>query len=273
MFKLCPALAALAMASMSSSVQAHELWLDPLKFQIDGDEQIIADIKVGEKFSGSRQPFIPDNFLRFDISLKDEIVPVSGRLGDRPAANVPVLGDGLNILIYQSTVLDVFYNEWEKFVRFTKHKDFKGATERHIERGLPKDERFREVYSRFAKSLVAVGNGDGQDRAFGLETEIVALENPYTGNISDGLDIQVFYQNEPRIDAQVEIFERSPIEDAEVNVFTTRTNSEGIATIYVKAGHIYQLDAVVLREADPVLFDDAAWETLWANLTLAIPAP
>lgn len=272
MLKFCPALAALAMLSMTSSVLAHELWLDPIDFQLDESEKIVAEIKVGQNFGGSRQPYIPDNFVRFDVALDSEIKPVTGRLGDRPAANIDTLGKGLNILIYQSTVLEVFYTEWAKFVRFTEHKDFKGAAERHIQRGIPQDERFREVYSRFAKSLIAVGDGKGQDRAFGLETEIVALENPYTDTMDDGLDVQVFYQNQPRIDAQVEIFERSPLEGVEVNVFTTHTNDQGIATIDVKAGHTYQLDAVVLREADPVLFDDAVWETLWANLTLAIPA-
>lgn len=272
MFKFCPAFAALAMLCTTSSVLAHELWLDPLDFQIEKEEKIVADIKVGQNFVGSRQPYIPDNFVRFDIALDDQISQVAGRLGDRPAANIDALGDGLNILIYQSTVLDVFYNEWAKFVRFTEHKDFKGAVESHIERGIPQDERFREVYARFTKSLISVGDGKGEDRAFGLETEIVALENPYTDNMQDGLDVQVLYQNKPRADAQVEVFERSPVEDVEVNVFTTRTDAEGIATVDVKAGHVYQIDAVVLREADPVLFDDAAWETLWANLTLAIPA-
>lgn len=272
MFKFCPALAALAMLSMTSSVLAHELWLDPLEFQIAESDKIIAEIKVGQNFGGSRQAYIPDNFVRFDVAHDDEVKPVSGRLGDRPAANIDTLSGGLNILIYQSTVLDVFYTEWAKFVRFTEHKDFKGAAERHVERGIPQDERFREVYSRFAKSLIAVGEGKGQDRAFGLETEIVALENPYTDAVDDGLDVQVLYQNQPRADAQVEVFERSPSEDVEVKVFTTRTNERGIATINVKAGHVYQLDAVVLRDADPVLYDDAVWETLWANLTLAIPA-
>ncbi|MEM8540123.1 MAG: DUF4198 domain-containing protein [Pseudomonadota bacterium] len=257
---------------MTSSALAHELWLDPLKYQAKKGEKIVADIVVGQNFVGSRQPYIPDNFVRFDIALGDEMMPVAGRLGDRPAANIDALGDGLNVLIYQTTALDVFYIEWEKFLRFVEHKDFKGAAEQHVERGIPTDERFREVYARFAKSLIAVGDGVGQDRAFGLETEIVALENPYTDNMQDGLDIQVLYKDQPRVDAQVEVFERSPIEGVEVNVFTTRTNDQGIATIDVKSGHTYQLDAVVLREPDAVLFDNAAWETLWANLTLAIPA-
>ncbi len=272
MFKIGPALLGVFIIASPNIASAHELWIDPVAFQLDQNDKLVADIKVGQNFKGNRQSYFPDSFVRFDVALDDQLKPVEGRLGDRPAANIDALGDGLNVLIYQSNVLKVYYTEWAKFLSFAEHKDFKDVETRHVLRGFPKDERFTEVYARFAKSLIAVGEGKGEDRAFGLETEIVALENPYTGTMEDGLDVQVLYQGEPRANAQVEVFERSPVEGEEVRVFTTGTDDQGMATIEVKPGHIYQLDAVVLREPDTVLFEDAAWETLWANLTLAIPA-
>ena len=52
-----------------------------------------------------------------------------------------------------------------------------------------------------------------------------------------------------------------------------QTDGEGIATIPVKSEHSYMLDAVVLREPTVQLAadTDAAWETLWANLTFMAP--
>ena len=272
MLKFGPALLGLVIIANPAEALAHELWIDPAKFQLVHNDKLVADIKVGQNFKGNRQSYFPENFIRFDVARGDEIKPVEGRLGDRPAANIDPLGDGLNVLIYQSDVLKVYYNEWAKFVSFAEHKDFKDVETRHVQRGIPKDERFTEVYARYAKSLIAVGEGKGKDRVFGLETEIVALENPYTGMMDDGLDISVLYKGQPRTNAQVEVFERSPVTDQEVRVFTTLTDEDGVATIDVKPGYSYQLDAVVLREPDPVLFEGAAWETLWANLTLAIPA-
>lgn len=263
--------ASLAMMFSASAALAHELWLDTYSYQIAPSDNIVSDIKVGQDFSGGVQSYLPNNFARFDTALGEKLAPIEGRLGDRPAANIPPLGDGLNVLLYQSMPLDVFYSEWDKFVSFAEHKDFTWALERHVARGLPKDERFREVYTRYAKSLVAVGGGKGEDHAYGLETEFVALENPYIDDMSDGFDVRVLYKNEARENAQIEVFERSPIEGADVAVFTIKTDQNGAATIPVKPGHTYQIDAVVLREPDPVIFEDAAWETLWANMTFAIP--
>ena len=125
---------------------------------------------------------------------------------------------------------------------------------------------FTERYSRHAKSLIAVGSGAGSDRESGLETEFVALENPYTFK-GDTLPVQLFYQQKPRAAAQVEIFERAP--DDSVSITLTQTDTEGRADIPVKPGHTYLLDAVVLRPSDPET--GAIWETLWAALTFAVP--
>jgi hypothetical protein len=44
-----------------------------------------------------------------------------------------------------------------------------------------------------------------------------------------------------------------------------------VATVPVTAGHAYMLDAVVLREPEGVSNPGALWESLWANLTFAVP--
>ena len=128
----------------------------------------------------------------------------------------------------------------------------------------------RERYSRYAKSLIAVGNGAGEDIEAGLATEIVALENPYTGDMTDGLDILVLYEGKPRMDTQVEVFRKAP--DGTVTITYERTDEAGKATIPVLPGHRYQLDAVVLRPLEVVDEKDPSWESLWANMTLEVPA-
>ena len=118
----------------------------------------------------------------------------------------------------------------------------------------------------------AVGAGAGSDRSFGLVTELVALANPYTDALPDGLPVQLLYNAAPRADAQIEIFEKNA--QGNIEVTTTRTNEAGIAMIEVRPGHIYMLDAVVLRQPSAELAEKhgAVWESLWANLTFAVPA-
>jgi hypothetical protein len=173
------------------------------------------------------------------------------------------------VIAYEATTARVGYETLEKFASFAAHKDFDGAVPRHRARGLPETD-FGEAYSRHVKALVAVGDGAGQDRALGLATEIVALENPYTFGGS-ALPVQVLYRQDPRPDAQVELFEKAP--DGRVAITYHRTDARGIARLPVKPGHEYLADAVVLREPGAQLAQDrdVVWETLWAALTFAVP--
>ena len=140
----------------------------------------------------------------------------------------------------------------------------------HDGRGLP-DAGFTETYMRFSKSLVSVGSGAGADRRVGLETELVALTNPYTADPADGFAVQLFYRNDPRADAQIEVFVRSP--EGEVTTSYIRTDADGIGRVAVLPAHEYMLDAVLIREPSAVLQEatGAVWQTLWANLTFAVP--
>lgn len=227
-----------------------------------------AQVRVGESFEGVPLSWLENRFGKTKIWQGDSPVAVTSRLGDRPAIRAVPEQDGLAIITLETTPDRLTYRDWEKFKSFVKHKDFATALEDHAARGLP-ETGFVETYTRHVKSLVSVGSGSGKDRAFGLQTEIVALANPYTDDLSNGMPVQVFYLGEPRVDAQVEVFEK---QGETVNVFLTRTDEAGRATIPVKPGHSYLLDAVVLRDTgadDPS--EGAVWESLWAGLSFATP--
>ena len=267
--------ALIATLGMAHSASSHELWLDPEEFAVPVGQMVRIDIRVGENFAGGAQPYLPNRTERLEIYAGGEGQPVEGRAGDRPAVNRAGAADGLAVYAYETDVSTVRYREFEKFQSFVEHKDFDGALDAHAERGLSTDD-FVETYSRHVKSLVAVGSGRGADLEIGLATEIIALDNPYTDDLSDGMRVQVNYLGEPRPDVQVEIYKRPAGEgnlSANVTVDTVRTDDTGRAIIPVVAGHEYMLDAVVLREppADRAAINEAVWDTLWANLTFSVP--
>ena len=171
----------------------------------------------------------------------------------------------LSVDLYQSST------DPQKFLNFVAHKDFPGLPQAHEDRGLP-PKGFQESYRRFVKSLIAVDGGTGADRVVGLETEIVALLNPYTDDLSDGMPVRVLYQNAPKANAQVEVFDRAPGGNVSVAIYTT--DAEGRAVIAVQPGHEYLVDSVVLRSTGNDDFNAGpVWESLWAPLTFAVPAP
>lgn len=251
---------------------AHEFWIEPLEFQVQNDAPFAANLLNGQLFKGTRQSFFEKSNSRFEVVMGNNTAPVTGRMGDRPAIQLPPPGqDGLMILAHEAAPSSLTYSEWAKFMKFVDHKDFSDAVATHEARGWPK-ENFKETYTRHSKSLVAVGDGAGADRALGLATEFVALENPYDRGFDGSLDIELLYNGAPRADAQIEIYARDG-EDV-VTVTLARTDDQGRATIPVDEGFEYLLDAVVLRPVAGATTVDAGpvWETLWASMTFAVPA-
>lgn len=260
----------LAASQLSASVaQAHEFWLSPERYDVAPGATIVADIRVGQNFKGIAYSYIPNNIERFDLMQGDTVLPVQSRMGDRPAMTMAAPGEGLVVLVHETTDSTLIYKEFDIFKSFVEHKAFPGVLEQHSARGLPQT-MFSESYRRYAKSLVAVGSGAGADRLTGLETEIVALANPYTDALPGGLPVQVFYQGAPRSDAQLEVFDK--LNGETVAVTRLRTDDQGRVFVPVAPGHEYLLDAVVLLgTGNDDISKGPVWRSLWASLTFRIP--
>jgi cobalt/nickel transport protein len=254
---------------------AHEYWLSPLNYQVESGEKIAAHFRNGEEFVGATFPYLPNRLSRFEIVVEGQAFNLSPRAGDNPALQIPAPGrDALVVVVAETTPSKVTYEEWEKFLSFAEHKDFPKAEADHSANGWSQ-EKIVESYTRHVKALIATGSGAGQDAPTGMTTEFVALTNPYDADFEDQMKVALFYQDEPRVAAQIEVFDRAP--DDSVTISLHRTNAAGEAVIPVIAGHEYLFDAVVLRPAAEAKTgaeynpDQPVWETLWAALTFAVP--
>lgn len=258
----------LALICLPLTATAHEFWIDARQWQVAPGDPLQADLRVGQDFEGPSFSYLPHRTRRFDIVTGDSVIPVNGRAGDKPGLDTKAPAEGLAIVVHVTEDYTLTYKEWEKFEAFLGHKDWSTLLAEHRARGLPEMD-FRERYSRHAKALVAVGDGGGSDRDVGLETEIVALANPYTDALPDGLPVKVLYQGRPRADAQVEVFAKAA--DGTVSVELYRTDDAGLTTLPVEAGVTYLVDSVVLRPLEPQSEGDPVWESIWASLTFQVP--
>lgn len=227
-------------------------------------------MRNGQAFRGTALSWFDRRNARVELWQDGRSTAISGRPGDRPAIQLDDVAEGLAVLVYESTLSTLTYEDFGKVRHFAEQKDLSDMLERHAERGLPED-RVREAYTRFSKALVAVGDAEGFDTETGLETEFVALTNPYTDDLGAGMRVRLLYRQAPRADVQVEVFDRAP--DGSVTTTRLRTDADGVATIPVAPGHAYQIDSVVLREpaADLAEAENVMWESLWANMTFAVP--
>ncbi|MEP2715690.1 DUF4198 domain-containing protein [Pseudophaeobacter sp.] len=265
------ALSLAALATASTPALSHEFWIEPEKYQVKSDDSLQAGLRNGQMFKGARLPYFAERIVRFDTVQDGIITPYQGRMGDMPALVLEGLQPGLLIALHETTTDLITYETWQAFADFSNHQGFQDVQARHQQRDLP-EHGFGERYSRHTKLLVSVDHGAGADRAFGLETELVALQNPYTLPASTGpaparIQILLLYQGKPRPLAQVEIFERAP--DGSVQSERLLTDNMGVLQLSVRSEHSYLLNAVVLR---PLMGDpEAVWQTLWASLVFALP--
>ncbi|WP_229724199.1 DUF4198 domain-containing protein [Cribrihabitans marinus] len=224
-----------------------------------------ASLRNGQDFEGISLGYFPNTVARFELRQDGRVTPYEGRLGDIPALQGAQVRNGLLVILHETEPASVKYKTWEKFQAFTDEKELGDLRSRHLARGLPLTDFF-ESYTRHAKSLVAVGSARGADAAAGMETEFVALNNPYADPPGEGMRVRLLYRDAPRAEVPVEVFARAP--DGTVTRSVLRTDARGEALIPVASGHDYLLNAVVLR---PLEGRREVWESLWASLTFHVP--
>ncbi len=261
---------ALCLALLVCPAFGHEFWLEPIEYQIQPGGKLRAELIIGDDFAGARMPYLPQRIVSYSVHAGEKSARISMRIGDTPGLQQAPLGDGLHVVAYQSVVAVIEYPNWEKFEAFFVQKDLGDVGRRQAARSLPKN-AVTEAYTRFSKTLIAVGSGVGADRRTGMETELIALQNPYVDKLTQGLRVQFFYKDVPRADAQIEVFRKAP--GGEAVRTTVRTDRSGVAVVPVRPGHAYMLNAVILREPSVALAEQThvQWETLWANLTFEVP--
>lgn len=251
---------------------AHEFWISPEAYRVPAGSAVLANLRVGENLRGAIQSYIPSHFARFETVTPDAALPVEGRIGDIPAFSARDLPEGLAVIVHETTARALTWDDWDRFTAFAEHKALGDVAAMQDERGLDRID-VRETYVRYAKSLVAVGHGFGQDAVVGLRTELVALANPYADDLAGALPIQLWLDGEPRRMAQVEVFSR-PVAGGEAALTLYQTDGNGIAVIAVEPGLEYLVNAVALEPVDPSAAGDGPeWRTLWASLTFEVPAP
>lgn len=226
--------------------------------------KINADLKVGQNFSGLVFSYLPNRFVSFEVTGPDGTRPVTGIVGDTPAAAIPDAGPGLYILSYHSTADTLTFDDLQEFAEYAAYEGNDRIIAEHAALGLA-ETNFTEAYTRCAKALVQVGPfAGGADRAVGLPAELVALTSPYDPARGDTLDVQLLWQDAPLADQRINVFFKG---DADGPVPVT-TDADGQAGVDVSRPGTYLLNAVVMTPNAPG--DEIAWESHWASLTFEI---
>ena len=249
--------------------QAHEFWIEPVAPRVATNDQIEARTFIGNAFVGEEIGNFPSMQVKFDIVFQDSVRNLAAQDGQLPAVRTQVLGEGLHILRYQSRDFQLTYETYDHFLAFLSEAQRLDLAEEHDKRGLARDD-IREVYFRYAKSLVAAGHGEGADRFLGMPWELVALTNPYVADFRGPMMFELRFNGELAVDAAAHVFIRS--QDGAVEKLYLRSDSSGVVSVPSDVSGTYMVNAIKIMPASARMeyLLGASWQSLWASMTYEV---
>ena len=255
----------------ATQLNAHEMWIEPIKYQVNKNDTIYAHEKVGEDFKGNQYSYLNTSYEKLELTVNNKTRSVKSRIGDMPAIHERAKEEGLTILSAVTTVSDVKYKKWEKFENFIKSKKLDWVLKKHKKRGLPEN-NIIEAYRRFSKAFVKVGEGKGADKLLGMRLEWLIETNPYDASqiIDTGaVKARLLWEGKPYKHAHVTVFNKIENKMIQTDLLT---NKNGVVNIPIKKGGEFLINAVQMLEPSAKIKKEtgAVWESLWASITYNI---
>jgi uncharacterized GH25 family protein len=259
--------AGLLLLSMAPALRAHDFWMEPSPFTPEPGERVAVRLRVGEHFQGDPVALNPRRAERFAVIGASGESPVEGAApGGDPAGLVALDAPGLYHLVYDSSraSIELAGPEFEKYLA---EEGLERISRLRAERGQTAA-KAREVFSRCAKSLVAVGGkgAGGHDRVLGLPLELVPEASPSSLTRGGSLPVRLLQEGKPLEGALVVALRRGE----PARRISARTDAGGRVMLSLDLPGVWLVKAVHMVPAPEETGAD--WESFWASLTFEVPA-
>ncbi|MBV8202471.1 MAG: DUF4198 domain-containing protein [Acidobacteria bacterium] len=250
----------------AGSLSAHDLWIEPSAFMPAPGTRLAVRLFIGQLFQGDVFPRDPKYLLRFAVIGGGGEAPIPGVPDTDPAGFLVTGRPGLYELVYASSHAAVEL-EAAKFESYLAEEGLEKISALRARSGRSAA-KAKEIYSRCAKSLIAVGEdaGSGHDRVLGLTLELIPEQNPYTLAAGQELPVRLLYRGQPLAGAKVAAVPK----DQPGRQVAARTDAQGRVRLRLGSPGVWLIKAVHMIAAPPG--SGADWESFWASLTFALPA-
>jgi len=191
--------------------------------------------------------------------------PIGGRLGAEPAGAIDVQQTGIAVVGYRSLPqhVELAAPDFERYLAMEGLDAIIKDRADHGSSAAPG----REIFSRAAKSLLAVGGGrpaSGHDRVLGLTLELIPEKSPWALQAGDELPVVLRYEGKPLAGALVMALHQSGEKLAAI-----RSDDAGRVRVPLSRSGVWLVKAVHMIPAPAGA--DADWESIWASLTFELP--
>jgi hypothetical protein len=265
--------AALALL-FAGAAWAHDMWIEPSGYEPLQGTRLAVRLRIGQQFQGDPFPRDPALLLRFAVigSGTGAETPIPGVPGTDPAGYIVTGAPGLYELVYASRHAAVEL-DGAKFEKYLADEGLETISAQRAGRGQSAAP-VKEIYSRCAKSLIAVG-GDagagqgvaaGHDRVLGLTLELIPERNPYSLAPGQELPVRLLYRGAPLAGAKVAAL----LKGQPSRQVAARTDAQGRVRLPLGGSGVWLVKAVHMIAVPAG--SGADWESFWASLTFALPA-
>jgi len=249
------------------AAHAHEYWLMPSRFTAAPGERIGIAHHVGAGWPGETLPRDPARVLRFALIDAAGQRPVSGAAGADPAGSAVMRAPGLAVVVYRSTPSPLTLDA-ATFESYLREEGLERIVALRASRGRSA-EAGRELFSRNAKTLIAVGDASAPagpfDRPAGLDLELVPETDPRRLAGGGRFAVRLLHLGRPLAGALIKAIPKAPGEPR----LERRSDGEGRVAFDLPAPGVWLVNAVHMIEAPEG--SGADWQSLWSSLTFELP--
>jgi uncharacterized GH25 family protein len=247
------------------ALRAHDFWIEPSSFRPAPGQRIALRLRVGQEFRGDPVPRDPALLKRFALEGPRGETAVPGVPNTEPAGILVTPGPGLYTVVYESNP-DPVQLDAKKFNDYLAQEGLEAIRDLRARHGQG-DAPARELFSRCAKALLAVGGGaaaDGWNRPSGMRLELVPEANPYTLTPGGGLPARLLWEGKPLAGALVVAFTR---DRPELKV-SARSDTRGRVDLKLDRPGVWLIKAVHMIPSPKE--SGADWQSFWASLTFEV---
>ena len=244
---------------------AHDLYLMPESFRVDDSKSFTVAIHNGDGFPDS-QSAPPLQRLR-DATLHTargtsplQDLRVDGKRA-LALADPPSPAHVLVTIVSEARTDDM---KGAEFVKYLEEEGLTGAIASLRSKG-ESDKTARERYTKYAKTIVVVGAGDGGfARPAGLPIEFIPESDPFHTKVGSSLPVKLLFRGKPAADILVTAASTGNPKPHPIG----RTDATGRVMVPIEAAGKFRLHAIQMeRCAEP---SAAEWESFWATLTFEV---
>lgn len=244
--------------------RAHDFWIEPSTFHPAPGAVVSVSLRVGQDFIGDPVPRTSAFIAAFSARQNGKDRDISGADRIDPAGFFLADGSATATISYASTgaYIELPPREFEDYLRLYGLDDIIASRTKRGERSKLGRERFY----RYAKSLIAGREpSDDVTRPLGLAYEIVPDDDPTSR--FEPFRGRVLYEGKPLANALVvALLHGQPTVHIE-----THSDARGAIMLPLPCPGIWLIKSVHMVRAS--FFASEDWDSLWASLTVEVPAP